>query len=199
MQIQQDKVENLAYFMRFAQDALRRCETNESNQEEVKPFQSLDFLVRDWANFEDTWTMKECREQMREHLARHVDPTKVVEKSTPEALQAMFERIGCFCMPHPGLKIQRAAWSGAVKDISPDFIRFIDEYVQEVFTTGLDQKTLLGASLSTTTFPYVLRDFVKSFQDACPVAMSFTEAMSNATVLMTKEKFLKMYTKVFDE
>merc|ERR1719343_979290 len=102
-------------------------------------------------------------------------------------------------MPHPGLKIQKATWSGAFKDISPDFIRFIDEYVHEVFTTGLDVKKLMGVELSTTTFPFILRDFVEAFQDATPVAMSFTEAMSNATVLMTKEKLLKKYTKDFGE
>lgn len=86
-----------------------------------------------------------------------------------------------------------------MKDISPDFVRFVDDYVREVFTTGLAVKSILGSELSVTTFPYVLRDFVQAFQDACPVAMSFTEAMSNATVLMAKESVLKMYTKAMDK
>lgn len=198
MQIQQDKVENLAYFMNFAEEALRKADDGNTNKG-VKPFQTLDFLVRDWANFEDEWTMQECKAQMAQHLTRHVDPKSVVENGTAEAMQNMFDRIGCFCMPHPGTVIQKAKWTGNVRDISPDFIRFLDEYVQEVFTTGLDVKTLLGQELSATTLPYVLRDFVKSFQDATPVAMSFVEAMTNATVLMTKEKLLKLYTKKLDE
>merc|ERR1719330_1533722 len=107
MQIQQDKVENLAFFMNFAQDALRRVD-DKSAPSNHKPFQSLDFLVRDWANFEDEWTMEQCREQMQQHLNRHVDPSQIVDNSTAEAMQNMFDRIGCFCMPHPGLKIQKA-------------------------------------------------------------------------------------------
>jgi len=198
MQIQQDKVENLAYFMNFAQDALRKAR-NDNEPANVKPFQTLDFLVRDWANFEDEWTMEECKQQMADHLRRHVDPKTVVENSTAEAMQNMFENIGCFCMPHPGRKIQNSKWNGNVNDIEPDFIRFIDEYVSEVFTTGLEVKSLLGQELSTFTLPHVLRDFVKSFQDSTPVAMSFVEAMTNATVLMAKEKFLKFYTNKLDD
>lgn len=195
MQIQEDKVENLAYFMRFAQAALRSAARDGNGASERKPFQSLDFLVRDWANFEDDWSVARCKEQMNEHLEKHLDPKKVVENSTPEALHSMFERINCFCLPHPGTQIQKAKWSGAVKDIDLDFIRFVDEYLQDVFSTGCDVKTILGAELSTETFPYVLKNFVKAFQDATPVAMSFTEAMTNATVLLAKEKFMKLYTK----
>jgi len=173
---------------------------NEGNSEDLKkPFQTLDFLVRDWANFDEDWDMAQCRKQMAEHLARHVDPDTVVENSTAKAMQNMFEKIGCFCMPHPGLQISNKKWTGNVKDISPDFVRFIDEYVREVFTTDLDVKTLLGQELSTLTLPHVLRDFVKCFQDSTPVAMSFVEAMTNATVLMAKEKFLKKYTNRLDD
>jgi len=201
MQIQSDKVENLAYFMNFAQDALRKdnAKHKDESNDSAKPFQSLDFLVRDWANFDEDWTIEQCKKQMSEHLARHVDPSKVVENSTAEAMQNMFQQIGCFCMPHPGFAIQNKKWNGSVQDISPDFVRFIDEYVREVFTTDLDVKTLMGAELSVHTLPHVLRDFVTCFQDSTLVAMSFGEAMSNATVLMAKEKFLKLYTNKLDD
>merc|ERR1719373_85600 len=202
MQIQEDKVENLAYFMRFAQAALRKAlqATKGGSQADVeKPFQSLDFLVRDWANFEDDWTVEQCKEQMAKHLDKHVNPQKVVENSTASAMQDMFSRISCFCLPHPGLKIQKAAWTGNVADIDSDFVRFMDEYVHEVFKEGLAVKTILGSDLSTVTFPLVLRNFVKAFQDAAPAAMSFTQAMTSATVLLAKEQAMKSYTKKMDE
>mmetsp|Transcript_80005 Transcript_80005/g.232288 ORF Transcript_80005/g.232288 Transcript_80005/m.232288 type:complete len:592 (+) Transcript_80005:106-1881(+) len=201
MQIQEDKVENLAYFMTFAQAALRKAMQGCSKQpgDIEKPFQSLDFLVRDWANFEDDWTMEQCKEQMNKHLDKHVNPDKVVENGTAESLQRMFDRIGCHCLPHPGLKIQKAAWSGTVTDIDRDFIRFIDDYVREVFTVGLTPKKILGSDLSTETFPLVLRTFVQAFHDAAPAAMSFTQAMTSATVLLAKEKALKSYTMKMDE
>mmetsp|Transcript_66978 Transcript_66978/g.195812 ORF Transcript_66978/g.195812 Transcript_66978/m.195812 type:complete len:572 (-) Transcript_66978:191-1906(-) len=206
MQIQEDKVENLAYFMRFAQAAIRKASSElekigqHLNQAEIdRPFQSLDFLVRDWRHFREDWTTERCKEQMAEHFSKHLDPKKVVENSTAEALHSMFQRISCFCLPHPGLTIERETWTGNVRDISPDFVRFVDRYVREVFSEDLDTKSILGSELSTITFPIVLRDFVDAFHDAAPAAMSFTQAMTNATVLLAKEAAMKSYAKKMDE
>eukprot|EP00933_Yihiella_yeosuensis_P033494 TRINITY_DN2719_c0_g4_i2.p1 TRINITY_DN2719_c0_g4~~TRINITY_DN2719_c0_g4_i2.p1 ORF type:complete len:583 (+),score=118.18 TRINITY_DN2719_c0_g4_i2:88-1836(+) len=202
MQIQEDKVENLAYFMRFAQAAIRKAasEMKNVNTEELdRPFQSLDFLVRDWRHFQEEWTVDQCREQMQQHLDRHVNPKKVVENSTSEALVAMFHDLSCFCMPHPGLAIEREKWTGKVSDISSDFIRFADVYVRQVFSEALAPKKILGSELSTITFPMILRNFVSAFHDAAPAAMSFTQAMTNCTVLLAKEQALKSYSKKMDE
>lgn len=206
MQIQEDKVENLSYFMRFAQAALRKASADlERDGQKLdqagveKPFQALDFLVRDWRHFKEDWNMEQCKEQMEQHLSRHANPQKVVENSTAEALHSMFQRISCFCLPHPGLAIERDTWTGNVADVSTDFMRFADSYIRAVFTEGLDTKSILGSELSTITFPMVLRDFVTAFHDAAPVAMSFTQAMTNCTVLLAKEQAMKSYAKKMDE
>mmetsp|Transcript_24566 Transcript_24566/g.70082 ORF Transcript_24566/g.70082 Transcript_24566/m.70082 type:complete len:594 (+) Transcript_24566:85-1866(+) len=202
MQIQEDKVENLAYFMTFAQAALRKAMQGCSEQQQgeiEKPFQSLDFLVRDWSNFDDSWTTAECKDQMAKHLDKHLNPERVVENGTAEALQKMFARVSCFCLPEPGKKIRNVAWTGKVTDIDRDFVRFIDDYVRDVFTVGLAPKKLLGADLSTETFPVLLRNFVRAFHDAAPAAMSFTQAMASATTLLAKEKALNTYIARMDE
>eukprot|EP00408_Alexandrium_pacificum_P040049 CAMPEP_0171283552 /NCGR_PEP_ID=MMETSP0790-20130122/67493_1 /TAXON_ID=2925 /ORGANISM="Alexandrium catenella, Strain OF101" /LENGTH=626 /DNA_ID=CAMNT_0011752843 /DNA_START=12 /DNA_END=1893 /DNA_ORIENTATION=+ len=205
MQIQEDKVENLAYFMRFAQTALRQAASELSTAEGAlaredleRPFQALDFLVRDWRHFREEWSLEQCKEQMQEHLSKHVDPAKVRENDTAKALQSMFRRIGCFCLPHPGFAIERETWTGGIHDISPDFLHFADAYVREVFT-NLDTKRILGSEMSTVTFPLVLRSFVRAFRDAAPAAMSFTQAMTSSTVLLAKEQAMKTYQRLMDE
>lgn len=202
MQVQEDKVENLAFFMRFAQAALSKAASEHSSvsKEELdRPFQALDFLVRDWKYFRPEWNLEQCREQMQQHIDKFLNPAKVVENSTAEALNAMFKHISCFCMPHPGFAIERETWSGNVKDIDQDFVRFADTYIREVFTEGLDVKVILGQELSTLTFPIILRNFVGAFHDAAPQAMSFTQAMTSATVLLAREQSMKLYTKKMDE
>jgi len=210
MQIQEDTIENLAYFMRFAQAALRKaanaCSSScLSSQQETdlkteaeRPFQSLDFLVRDWPHFEDNWSVDQCRAQMDLHLDRHLNPQQVTESDAVEALRRMFAKIKCFCLPHPGLKIQSTAWEGSVTDIDGDFVRFCDRYIHEVFTADVKVKTILGSELTIVTFPLLLRTFVQAFQEAAPAAMSFTQAMTTATVLLAKERALKSYTDQMD-
>mmetsp|Transcript_119656 Transcript_119656/g.321167 ORF Transcript_119656/g.321167 Transcript_119656/m.321167 type:complete len:595 (+) Transcript_119656:3-1787(+) len=206
MQVQEDKVENLAFFMRFAQAALAKSAAKQadggpklSNECVDRPFQTLDFLVRDWKYFKADWNFDQCREQMQQHIDKFTDPAKVVENSTAEALNSMFKHIACFCLPHPGFAIESEDWSGDVKDLDQDFVRFLDTYVREVFTKALDVKVILGQELSTLTFPIILRQFVAAFHDTAPQTMSFNQAMTSASALLAKEQAMTIYTKKMEE
>jgi atlastin len=206
MQVQEDKVENLAFFMRFAQAALAKAAANQaqggpklSAESVSRPFQSLDFLVRDWKYFKPDWSFDQCRKQMKEHIDKFIDPERVVENSTAEALNSMFKHISCFCMPHPGFTIESEDWDGSLSDLDQDFVRCLDTYVREVFTTALDVKVILGQELSTLTFPIILRQFVAAFHDSAPQALSFNQAMTQASALLAKEQAMTIYTKAMEE
>ncbi|KAF4670320.1 Alkyltransferase-like protein 1 [Perkinsus chesapeaki] len=191
-QIQEDKVENLHFFMEVASAALRV--SGDKNGEQGKPFQCLEFLVRDWANFDDDMTVRECVAQMNEHLAQHMDEHRVREDSTAVALNKMFESVSCFCLPHPGLMIQKKGWSGKLADIDPDFIRFLDFYVRSVFTDPhLHAKSILGKDLSPQTFGPVVNAFVEAFANAVPAAATFTQAMARSSNLLGKEQAINEY------
>ncbi|KAF4665462.1 Alkyltransferase-like protein 1 [Perkinsus olseni] len=191
-QIQEDKVENLHFFMEVASAALRV--SGDENAQEGKPFQCLEFLVRDWANFDDDMSIKDCVAQMKEHLDQHMDEHRVRDDSTAVALNKMFESVSCFCLPHPGLKIQKKGWSGRLGDIDPDFIRFLDLYVRSVFTDPhLHAKSILGKTLSPQTFGPVVNAFVEAFANAVPAAATFTQAMARSSNLLGKEQAINTY------
>lgn len=199
-QIQEDKVENLGYFVSFAQMALRAAHVDMNiDDQETCPFQNLTFLVRDWGHYEEGWTLEQCRKQMLEHFNNHLNPEVVTEHATVEALQKMFQNIDCFCLPHPGLKIQKTTWNGNVHDIDMNFLRFVDAFVTDVFTTNITPKKILGSELSTFTFSLLLRNFVKAFHEAAPSALTFTQAVTNSTVLLAKEKCMKIYSTTMEE
>jgi len=204
MQVQEDKVENLAYFMRFAQTSIQQAslgipEGSVSKDAIERPFQTLDFLVRDWRNYKKTFTVAQCKEMMAEHLSRHMDLEKVKENSTAEVLASMFHHCGCFGLTHPGFAIEDEDWDGDLKVVESDFIRLMDVYIRDVFQTNLDAKQILGADLSPITFPLVVKDFVQAFRDAAPSTTTFTQAITNSTVLLAKEQAMKSYTRRMDE
>eukprot|EP00445_Apocalathium_hangoei_P000025 CAMPEP_0203840996 /NCGR_PEP_ID=MMETSP0359-20131031/1110_1 /ASSEMBLY_ACC=CAM_ASM_000338 /TAXON_ID=268821 /ORGANISM="Scrippsiella Hangoei, Strain SHTV-5" /LENGTH=635 /DNA_ID=CAMNT_0050755301 /DNA_START=61 /DNA_END=1969 /DNA_ORIENTATION=+ len=204
MQIEETKVDNMAYMMSIAQQALRKAAENRGGAENLRaevtrPFQCLDFLVRDWRNFEDEWLMARCREQMNEQLDRFLGPNARTEGSTAEALDSMYGRIGAFFMPHPGRAVEKTTWDGNIANVEEDFVRFVDEYVREVFTDQLAVKTILGGELSPTTFPMVFRQFVTAFRSTAPAAMPFLEAIKTATILTARERALKSYSGKMDD
>lgn len=204
MQIQEDKVENLTYFMRFAQTAIQKAsldipEGTIGKEDIERPFQALNFLIRDWRHFKKDWTVDQCRDQMKEHLDRHVDPAKVREHSTAEMLNSMFHSIDCFCLPHPGFALEDDEWDGTVTDISQDFIRLVDVYVKDIFQTRLHVKKILGSALTPMTFGIVVENFVKAFQDCAPAAATFVQAIASSTTLLAKEKCMRIYVGKMDK
>merc|ERR1719240_255961 len=175
------------------------CEpSNDANNDVKCPFQKLTFLVRDWPYYESEWTFEECREQMRDHLKRHLDPQTVVESSTVEELNKMFAEIDCCCLPHPGFVMERATWGGNPNDIEHDFFFFLDWFVRDVFTATLQPKEVLGSQLTTSTFTPILETFVTAFERA-PTPVTFTQAMVSSTVLLAKDKSLTKYREKMEQ
>ena len=189
MQIQEDKIESLHYFMECAMSCMRFLATDSEETKSTNSnhlFQELQFLVRDWANFEPTWSLGECEKQMRAHLAQHLDTAR--DSTTPDALKSMFDKIGCWMLPHPGLKINKTNWTGDIADLDPEFIKFLDVYVRRTFGTGLGDRKILGKPLTPSSFADVMEMFTLAFQNLVPKGANLALAIANSSNLMSKEK-----------
>lgn len=195
-QIQQDKIDNLVYFTDFAQAALRARRNSVKLCEDgakVKPFQTLEFLVRDWPHYPEQTSQASGREMMVAHLNQYMDPSVSEDTKSAETLQRMFEEIDVWCLPHPSLRIEKASWDGDLAVIEPQFWSFIDSYVKKIFAPeNLSAKTTLGTALTVDTFSDVLREFIYAFKDAAPQAQTFAEAMETSTSLLAKDSALKV-------
>jgi atlastin len=193
MQLQEDKIESLHYFMECANSCVRYLTAEQESADDEKTsivaptiFQHLQFLVRDWPNYEAGWDIQQCRTQMAAHLSQHMDSAR--EGSTPESLKKMFEEISCFMLPHPGLQISKVGWNGSISDLDPEFIRFLDVYVRDVFGEKLNERVVLGSPLSPTSFVDVIDTFVGAFKGLVPKGDNLANAIAKSTNLLSKEK-----------
>eukprot|EP00929_Paragymnodinium_shiwhaense_P123274 TRINITY_DN9692_c0_g1_i2.p1 TRINITY_DN9692_c0_g1~~TRINITY_DN9692_c0_g1_i2.p1 ORF type:complete len:796 (-),score=224.19 TRINITY_DN9692_c0_g1_i2:151-2538(-) len=197
-QIQQDKIDNLFYFVQFAQAALRSQERSvsggqESSSKSVKPFQTLEFLVRDWPHYPDDCSVAEGRKMMEEHLGQYTDEQVAEQRQSVDALQQVFEQLDVWCLPHPSLKIETQGWDGDLKVIDQGFWQFLDAYMQRVFSPEkLKAKTTLGTALTVDTFGSVVREFCASFGTAAPQAKTFAEAMEASSSMAAKDIAMKL-------
>ena len=184
MQLQEDKIESLHYFLECAGSCMRFLSPDKAN--EPKLFQHLEFLIRDWPNYEPTWDMSRCERQMKEHLAQHIESAR--DESTPAAIKAMFEKVTCWMLPHPGLEINKVGWNGNLKDLDPEFIRFLDAYVKRTFGPDLEERCVLGKPLTASTFVQVTESFVEAFKDLVPKGANLATAIAKSSNLMSKEQ-----------
>jgi hypothetical protein len=130
---------------------------------------------------------------MKEHLDRHTNPARVRENDAVVALNSMFRKINCFCLPHPGFQCQDEGWNGRYTDLSPNFVRFVDLYFREVFHGSLSSKTVSSIELTPLSFDLMIKGFMTAFKDAAPNAVTFMQAIQNNSTLMAKEKAMKSY------
>jgi len=186
MQIQEDKIESLHYFLECAGSCARFL--NENEHQDIKLFQRLEFLVRDWPNFDETWDLATCEKQMNEHMKQHLDNAR--DSSTPDAIKSMFEEVSCWLLPHPGLKINKVTWDGRVSDLSPEFVKLLDAYVIRTFGRGLRPRTVLGKPLLASSLVSVTSAFVEAFKDLVPKGANLATAIAASSNLLAKEQSL---------
>jgi atlastin len=193
-QLQEDSIENLHFFMECASSCVRLL--SKAKEGDTKLFQHLEFLVRDWPNYETGWNIESCEKQMNEHLAQHFDHAR--DRTTPDSIQTMFERISCFGIPHPGLKINKVGWSGRIEDLDPEFIRFVDFYAKRTFSESLQERNILGKPLSANTLVEVVGSFVEAFRDLVPKGANLASAIAKSSNLMSKDQALHEFKRLVE-
>ena len=120
--IQEDNLQQLALFTEYGRMAFETEEKAAATKEAPgerdegesggaaaavpqQPFQKIEFLVRDWQNFEteDEQDLDSMEREMAEYL-EHVTAERSATdlKETREHINSCFEEISCFMMTHPG-------------------------------------------------------------------------------------------------
>eukprot|EP00490_Sorites_sp_Unknown_P025873 CAMPEP_0114641544 /NCGR_PEP_ID=MMETSP0191-20121206/2316_1 /TAXON_ID=126664 /ORGANISM="Sorites sp." /LENGTH=592 /DNA_ID=CAMNT_0001853597 /DNA_START=74 /DNA_END=1853 /DNA_ORIENTATION=+ len=177
--VEEDKLENMDYITTFAQTV---CEDLPGKD---APFGHLELLVRDWVNYEDGFSLAQCKEQMQEHLDDHLSETKVPEDAKPRVarLKSTFRSIDAWGLPHPGLKVTKPTYTGEIKDIDTDFLHLLEDSVRTS-----------SEAITTETFQQTVMNFAKSFKDeANDMAIGLREAFVKVETVSVKEDLQKRF------
>lgn len=203
-QIQEDKLQQLHYFTEFSRVALKEFELAQQRREQnnpkfkadVKPgppFQTLDFLVRDWQNFADDEDIAKCLEEMPAVLKAAME-TDVQDDGTRESIKSAFHQVKCFLLPHPGTKMTKKQFSGTLSDIENNFIKLLEIYVKRVCDEGVVAKQIQGRCINASALDMYIRAYAAVFKEGkLPKAYTLVQAISTTTNLCAKDDALKMY------
>lgn len=120
--IQEDDLQHLQLFTEYGRLAL--ADTGS------KPFQKLEFLVRDWsfpyeAEYGPVGGAKILEKRLEIHEKQHPDL-----QSLRRHISACFDKISCFLMPHPGLNVAtNPSFTGKLSDITTEFKQSLRELI----------------------------------------------------------------------
>jgi atlastin len=177
-----------------------------------QPFQKIEFLVRDWQNFdtEDESDIAAMEAEMMAYL-EHVTAERAASdlKDTRDQITSCFEDVGCYMMTHPGFTVIKNKYEGDVSKIEPLFMRLLDRYCQRVFDThGMDgaaprlaPKTIRGRELSAVELGSFIKSYAQMFEEIganFPKAETMLEATSKANNATAINASVETYTELMN-
>ena len=193
-----------------ADDARSTSETRHPGKNQ--PFQKIEFLVRDWQNFdtEDETDIAAMEAEMAAYL-EHVTAERAASdlKLTRDQITSCFEDVGCYMMTHPGFGVIKNKYEGDVSKIEPLFMRLLDRYCQRVFDTDgtiegvprLEPKKVRGRELSAVELATYIKSYALMFEEIganFPKAETMLEATSKANNATAINASVEAYFEVMD-
>lgn len=195
--IQEDDLQHLELFTEYGRLTVLEGENGE------KPFQKLQFLVRDWSYpYEAEFGYKGGQEILnnRMQISSH---QQAENQNLRHHIKDCFDRIEAFLMPHPGLKVATDPnFTGQITDIEPLFIQHLKEFVPLLLSPkNVLTRKINGSEVKCKDLCTYLKAYVDTFRsDKLPNPKSIFEATSEANNLASlsdaKEFYMKQMEKI---
>lgn len=193
-QIQEDDLQHLALFTEYGRLA---CE-----QTDHKPFQCLQFLVRDWSyayeyELGDKGGKRLLQKKLYESDSKHEDLRKVRDH-----VQKCFEEISCYLLPHPGLKVAcNPNFKGQLSDIEQEFKDHIKLLVPLLLDAEhIKVKNINGSRITCEELVRLFVNYMEVYNtDDLPEPRSMLEATAEVNNMAVMTKCREFYTDEMDK
>ncbi|XP_055474636.1 atlastin-2 isoform X3 [Psammomys obesus] len=192
--IQEDDLQHLQLFTEYGRLAM----------EEIyqKPFQMLMFLIRDWSYpYEHSYGLEGGKQFLEKRLQ--------VKQNQHEELQNVrkhihncFSNLGCFLLPHPGLKVAtNPSFDGRLKDIDDDFKRELRNLVPLLLAPeNLVEKEISGSKVTCRDLVEYFKAYIKIYQgEELPHPKSMLQATAEANNLAAVAGARDIYCKSMEQ
>jgi atlastin len=165
--------------------------TRKNSMKDMKPFQRLLFLVRDWQNFDTEYNegdspevFEQVHTEMQAYLQEVLGSRTLSDlKSTREQIVRCFAKLDCFLLPHPGFDVTKKSYDGSISKINPAFRAMLNKFVRYIFDQELEAKLIAGRSITGPELRTYFEVYVRMFQageKSFPKAMTMLDATAEA-------------------
>jgi len=191
--IQEDDLQHLQLFTEYGRLAME--DTGDT------PFQRLQFLVRDWScPYEYEYGAEGGRKILDKRL-QVSDRQHVELQNLRKHIDACFDKIEAFLLPHPGLRVATDPnFDGKLKDIEKEFIKQLKDFIPMLLSpeNALPRK-ISGAEVKCKDLSRYMRAYVDIFKgDEMPEPKSMLEATSEANNLASLSEAKDLYTNMME-
>jgi len=167
--------------------------------------QRIDFLVRDWSNFDDEEeeepdfaAMETQMDDYLQEVIKERDAADLAE--TRQQITSCFDKVGCYLLTHPGLAVTKKKYDGAADSIEPIFFSLLDRYCDKVFNKRLRPKRIHGRHLTATELGEYIKAYASMFKGGAefPQATTMLAATADANNSNAKTLAIGKYKSEMD-
>lgn len=182
--IQEDNLQQLALFSEYARLAVEADPTPMEKTLNEKPFQTIEFLVRDWQHFEDEEDYDQMEKEMSEYLEHVISEREAKDlQETRQQIMDCFDKISCYGLSHPGLEIPKKTFQGEVSKMDETFLNLLDRYCRRVFSVdNMKPKIIHGREVTAVELGAYIKAYSEMFAKgaAFPEPSTMLEATASA-------------------
>ncbi|XP_028171840.1 atlastin-like isoform X2 [Ostrinia furnacalis] len=192
--IEEDDLQHLQLFTEYGRLALQNSVG--------KPFQHLQFLVRDWSfPYEHPFGPEGGQQLLDKWLEIHEGQHEELQTLRKHVV-ACFEKLACYLMPHPGLTVAtNPHFKGKLSDISPEFKTHLRQFIPMLLSPEqLVPKTTGGQRVKARDLLLYFKAYMTIFNGSeLPEPKSILEATAEANNLSAIAEAREVYDALMDE
>ncbi|KAG6447005.1 hypothetical protein O3G_MSEX004720 [Manduca sexta] len=160
-----------------------------------KPFQVLEFVIRDWQYDYDYAYGQSGGEEL---LAKRLEITEGMATELRELRQhirSCFERVTCFLMPHPGFEVRKKSFAGEISKLDEEFKTALKELVPSILApANLTPKLINGGRVTARDLFTYFKTYMTIFNsNTMPPIESIMKATSEAALLAAMQVARELY------
>ncbi|KAL3066434.1 hypothetical protein OYC64_016397 [Pagothenia borchgrevinki] len=192
--VQEDDLQHLQLFTEYGRLAM----------EEVyeKPFQSLMFLIRDWSYpYEHPYGLEGGRSFLEKRLQVKQNQHEELQ-NVRKHIHSCFSNIGCFLLPHPGLKVAtNPHFDGRLRDIDDEFKKELVNLIPTLLSPeNLVEKEIGGVKITCRDLLQYFKAYMKIYQgEELPHPKSMLQATAEANNLAAVAGAKGLYNKGMEQ
>ncbi|XP_061086909.1 atlastin-2 isoform X1 [Conger conger] len=192
--IQEDDLQHLQLFTEYGRLAM----------EEIyqKPFQTLMFLIRDWSYpYEHNYGLDGGRRFLEKRLQVKQNQHEELQ-NVRKHIHSCFSNIGCFLLPHPGLRVAtNPNFDGRLIDIDDEFKRELKHLVPLLLSPeNLVEKEIGGTKVTCRDLVEYFKAYIKIYQgEELPHPKSMLQATAEANNLAAVAGAKDSYNKSMEQ
>ncbi|CAI6343620.1 unnamed protein product [Macrosiphum euphorbiae] len=191
--IQEDDLQHLQLFTEYGRLALEDSGT--------KPFQKLQFLVRDWSFPYEAEYGAEGGKKILDKRLQISDKQHPEHQSLRKHIKSCFSDIGCYLMPHPGLNVAtNPNFDGKLSDIEPEFKKNLITLIPMLLSPNqLILKEIGGQKIKAKELVHYFKAYIKLCTGAeLPEPKSMFDTTAEANNLSAVASAREVYRSMMD-